>query len=220
MEQPKEAFMTVFEGGMEEIIVKKSRFIATVSPVQSEEEAEGFIEGIRKKYWDASHNCYAYIIGVNNPILRCYDDGEPGRTAGKPILDVLLAKGLHNLAVVVTRYFGGTLLGTGGLVKAYQSAAALGLEQSQIIKKEPGIHIQLTTDYNLIGKIQYYIGQENFSLLSSEYTEIVKLDLILPIDKLPEYEKKLADLTNGLIEIRKIKEAYFAMIHNEVHLFS
>ena len=105
-----EEYKTVYEGGMGEIIEKKSRFIATVRPVQTEEEALGFIEEMRKKYWDATHNCFAYVIGERREIMRCSDDGEPGGTAGKPMLDVLLGEELYNTAVVVTRYFGGTLL--------------------------------------------------------------------------------------------------------------
>ena len=107
----------LYQGGVGEFVMKKSRFIASVSPVETEEEALNFIDGLKKQYWDAAHNCYAYIIGVKNPIMRCSDDGEPSKTAGKPMLDVLLAKELTNLVVVVTRYFGGTLLGTGGLVR-------------------------------------------------------------------------------------------------------
>ena len=117
-----EQYKTVLEGGEGEIIEKKSRFIATVRPVEKEEEALSFIEEMRKKYWDATHNCYAYVIGERQEVMRCSDDGEPGGTAGKPMLDVLLGEELYNTAVVVTRYFGGTLLGTGGLVRAYSKA--------------------------------------------------------------------------------------------------
>ena len=116
----QEEYKTVYRGGEGEIVEKKSRFIATVRPVHSEEEVLAFIEEVKKKYWDARHNCFAYVIGVTNPTLRCSDDGEPAGTAGKPMLDVLTGEGLHDTAVVVTRYFGGTLLGPGGLVRAYQ----------------------------------------------------------------------------------------------------
>lgn len=218
MEQ-MESYNTIYEGGIGEIAVKKSRFIATVRPVETEEEALSFIDGQKKKYWDATHNCYAYVIGRKNPIMRCSDDGEPSQTAGKPMLDVLLAKELTNLVVVVTRYFGGTLLGTGGLVKAYQSATIEGLENSIIIKKEPGVHIRVITDYSLVGKIQYLIGQENFTLISSEYTEVVTLDLIVPSDKLNSFNKSIADISNGTLSPIEIKRAYFAIINGRVHLF-
>ena len=118
------------EGGEGEIVEKKSRFIATVRPVASEEEALAFIEEMKKKYWDARHNCSAFVIGRNQELMRFSDDGEPPGTAGKPMLDVLLGAGLHNTAVVVTRYFGGTLLGTGGLVRAYSGAVQEGLRHA------------------------------------------------------------------------------------------
>ena len=126
-----EEYRTVYEGGRGEIVEKKSRFIATVRPVKKEEEALAFIEEMRKKYWDATHNCFAYVIGERREIMRCSDDGEPGGTAGKPMLDVLLGEKLYNTAVVVTRYFGGTLLGTGGLVRAYSKAAQEGISASR-----------------------------------------------------------------------------------------
>lgn len=214
-----EAYYTIHQGGIGEFVMKKSRFIASVSPVDTEEEALAFIEGLKKQYWDASHNCYAYIIGSKNPIMRCSDDGEPSKTAGKPMLDVLLAKELTNLVVVVTRYFGGTLLGTGGLVKAYQSATLEGLDKSVIIKKEPGIHMQVITDYNLIGKIQYYIGHENIPLISSDYTDIVTLDLMIPIEQVDSFQKKLADLSNGTLTASEKEKLYYAIINREVQLF-
>lgn len=219
MEQALESYNTVYQGGIGEIVMKKSRFIASVNPVENEEDALAFITNLKKKYWDATHNCYAYIIGTGNPIMRYSDDGEPSQTAGKPMLDVLNAKELTNLVVVVTRYFGGTLLGTGGLVKAYQSATVEGLSNSVIIRKEPGVHMQIITDYNLLGKIQYYLGQENLHLISSDYTDIVKLDVMLPIDRIDMFQKKLADLSNGTLTATEIKKAYYAIIDGKVHLF-
>lgn len=137
----QEEYKTVYRGGEGEIVEKKSRFIATVRTVHSEEEVLAFIEEVKKKYWDARHNCFAYVIGVTNPTLRCSDDGEPAGTAGKPMLDVLTGEGLYDTAVVVTRYFGGTLLGTGGLVRAYQGAVKEGLQASTVITKQPGLPV-------------------------------------------------------------------------------
>ena len=128
-----EEYKTLLEGGVGEVTEKKSRFIATAMPVNSEEEAVLFIESIKKKYWDARHNCSAFVVGRNHELKRCSDDGEPSQTAGKPILDVLLAEDIHNAVIVVTRYFGGTLLGTGGLVRAYTKAAKEGLLNSKVI---------------------------------------------------------------------------------------
>ncbi len=122
-----EHYKTIYEGGEGELVEKKSRFIATVRPVETEEEALAFIEEMKKKYWDARHNCYVYSVGMNREATRCSDDGEPSGTAGRPMLDVLLGAGIYNAAIVVTRYFGGVLLGTGGLVRAYSGAVQAGL---------------------------------------------------------------------------------------------
>ena len=128
----------VYEGGEGELIEKKSRFIATVRPVEGEEEALDFIAAMKKKYWNATHNCSAFVVGENQELQRCSDDGEPQGTAGRPMLDVLLGEEVHNAAVVVTRYFGGTLLGTGGLVRAYSKSVQEGLRASKIIEKKIG----------------------------------------------------------------------------------
>lgn len=135
-------YRTVYEGGEGEVVEKKSRFIASVRPVSTEEEALAFIETIRKKHWNASHNCFAYVIGERSELARYSDDGEPGGTAGKPMLDVLKGEALCNTAVVVTRYFGGTLLGTGGLVRAYSQAVKEGLASSVIITKIRGLNLR------------------------------------------------------------------------------
>ena len=128
----------VFEGGEDEIVEKKSRFIATVRPVESEEEALDFIAAMKKKYWNATHNCSAFVVGENQELQRCSDDGEPQGTAGRPMLDVLLGEAVHNVAVVVTRYFGGTLLGTGGLVRAYSPVCTGGTCSQQDYRKDRG----------------------------------------------------------------------------------
>lgn len=141
-------FRTVYRGGTGEIVEKKSRFIATVRLVESEEEALSCLEALRKKYWDARHNCFVYIIGENQETVRCSDDGEPSGTAGRPMLDVVQGAGLRNVLVVVTRYFGGTLLGTGGLVRAYSQAVQEGLANSVLIDEICGVRLLIETDYN------------------------------------------------------------------------
>ena len=123
----------LYQGGVGEIVEKKSRFIASVAPVATEQEALDFIAAKKKEYWDARHNCYAYIIGSKQEIMRCSDDGEPAQTAGRPMLDVLLSASVYNIVVIVTRYFGGVLLGTGGLVRAYQGATKAGLDASVLL---------------------------------------------------------------------------------------
>ncbi len=212
-------FRTVYTGGTGEITEKKSRFIANVAPVPSEEAALEFIEQIKKKYPDARHNCSAYVIGYNDEIQRCSDDGEPSKTAGRPILDVLLGEKIHNTLVVVTRYFGGTLLGTGGLVRAYQNAAKEGLSQSTIIEKFLGQKVQVITDYNGIGKIQYLISQLGITVLKSDYTDIVILTLLIPDDIYQEFCKKTIEATNGKAQILEDCKVYFAEIAGKVELF-
>ena len=141
-----QGYKVVYEGGSGEIVEKKSRFLAAVQPVESEEAAAAFIGAVKKKYWDASHNCSAFTIGRHHELTRCSDDGEPSGTAGRPMLDVLLREDIHNAAVVVTRYFGGTLLGTGGLVRAYQKCTQAGLEGAVIIEKQQGQLLEIGTD--------------------------------------------------------------------------
>jgi uncharacterized YigZ family protein len=213
------SFRTAYTGGTGEITEKKSRFIANVAPVLSEDAALEFIGQIKKKYPDARHNCSAYVIGYHDEIQRCSDDGEPSKTAGRPILDVLLGEKIHNTIVVVTRYFGGTLLGTGGLVRAYQSAAKEGLSQSNIIEKFYGQKVQVRTDYNGIGKIQYLISQLGITVLKSDYTDIVILTLLIPDDIYQEFCKKTIEVTNGKTQIAQDCEVYFAEIAGKVVIF-
>ena len=160
-------YKTVYRGGEAEIIEKKSRFIATVQSVKSEEEAIAFIESLKKKYWNATHNCWAYVIGEHFQTQRCSDDGEPSGTAGKPMLDVLLGEEIHDVVVVVTRYFGGTLLGTGGLVRAYSLSTKQGILASKVITKKYGRKLSIQTDYTGLGKIQYILGQRGLTILNS-----------------------------------------------------
>lgn len=198
------------EGGKGEIVEKKSRFIATLAPANSEEEAAAFIETVKKKYWDARHNCSAFVIGDKAQMTRCSDDGEPSGTAGKPMLEVLLASEVRNVAAVVTRYFGGTLLGTGGLVRAYTQAVQAGLEASEIITMRYGAELEIITDYNGIGKIQYILGQMGLEIQDSEYTDIVTLKLIIPYEQSGMLGKEITEATAGRAHIKEKDKYYFA----------
>ena len=214
-----EQYKTGLEGGTGEIVEKKSRFIATVRPVKNEEEALAFLEEMRKKYWDARHNCYAYSIGKNREFTRCSDDGEPSGTAGRPMLDVILGEDIYNVAVVVTRYFGGVLLGTGGLVRAYSKAVQEGLAGSLVIEKKKGISLKVTTDYTGIGKIQYIAGERQIPILDSEYTDKVVLKLLVPDAETEAVQKAITEGTNGRAGMEKEKELYFAKVNGEVLTF-
>ena len=214
------SYKTIYTGGSGEIVEKKSRFIATLLPVQTEEEAITFIEQMKKKYWDAKHNCSAYTIGLQHELARCSDDGEPAKTAGRPMLDVLLGEDIHNVCVVVTRYFGGTLLGTGGLVRAYQGAVKAGLEQCQLITKEYGIPVTIQTDYNGIGKIQYITAQMELTTLSTEYTDQVLVTVLVTPDTKQAFFKKVTEATSGRAIIEEQDAVWFATIDGEVVFFS
>lgn len=214
-----EQYNTIYEGGEGEIIEKKSRFIATVKLVKTEEEALSFIEEMRKKYWNATHNCYAYVIGERKETMRCSDDGEPSGTAGKPMLDVLLGEDLYNTAVVVTRYFGGTLLGTGGLVRAYSKAVQEGLACSRIITKHHGILLEIGTDYNGVGKLQYLFGQRGIPITDSRYTEDVKLQVLVPKSEENAVKKAVTEATSARASITDLKELYYASLEGEYLTF-
>ena len=214
-----EHYKTIYEGGEGELVEKKSRFIATVRPVETEEEALAFIEEMKKKYWDARHNCYVYSVGMNREATRCSDDGEPSGTAGRPMLDVLLGAGIYNAAIVVTRYFGGVLLGTGGLVRAYSGAVQAGLAASTVIEKHHGISLQVTTDYTGIGKIQYILAQNNIPIADSIYGENVSIQVVVPAQQQEKIEKELIEGTNGKAEIDWEKEVVFAIVEKDLNIF-
>ena len=207
----KKSYKILFEGKSAEIVEKKSRFIATLMPVENEEDALKFIESIKKKYWDARHNCYAFVIGENNEIQRFSDDGEPGGTAGKPMLEVLLTEGIHNAVVVVTRYFGGVLLGTGGLVRAYGRSTKAGLEASVIKERIKGNNITINTDYNGIGKIQYIMSNMGITIHEEEYTDTVNVKATVKMEDCDSFIKQVTEATGGKAEISEPKECWFLM---------
>ena len=211
-----EEYKAVYEGGEGELIEKKSRFIATVIPAEREEEALAFIEAMKKKYWNATHNCSAYVIGEKGQLKRCSDDGEPSGTAGRPMLEVLEGEGIRNVAVVVTRYFGGTLLGTGGLVRAYSSSVKAGLASSVIITKIPGVKLKIETDYTGLGKIQYLLGEMGIRTLDSQYTDHVELDVLVPETMLERVKAELIEGTNGQAKLEEGANCWFADVNGEM----
>lgn len=204
-----DTYRVLLEGAEAELVEKKSRFIATVRKCETEEEAVSFIEEMKKQYWDARHNCSAFVIGSKAELTRCSDDGEPGGTAGRPMLEVLLGEGIRNIAVVVTRYFGGTLLGTGGLVRAYSGAVKAALQNCKTGVMRFGYEIKVTTDYNGIGKILYLIGQESIEPISSDYGEEVSLTLLISAEKTDYLQKAMIEVTCGKVQFEKVNELYF-----------
>ena len=196
-------------GGEGEIVEKKSRFIATVRIVESEEEAQLFIEEMKKKYWDARHNCSAFVIGARGELTRCSDDGEPSGTAGRPMLEVLLGTGIRNIAVVVTRYFGGVLLGTGGLVRAYTQAVQEGIKNCETAVMRFGVRYRFMTDYNGIGKILYLLSERGIEQESADYGENVTLQVIVPVEQAALLVKEVTEATSGKTEITELERTYF-----------
>jgi uncharacterized YigZ family protein len=206
-----QSYDIVYQGGSGEITEKKSRFIAHVFPIHSEEEALEHIEEIRKKYWDARHNCHAFVLGAANEISRCSDDGEPSGTAGRPMLEVLLGAGVHDVLVVVTRYFGGTLLGTGGLVRAYSAAVREGLAASTVITKQPGRRAVIDTDYNGVGKLQYLVAESHVTPEDTQYTDRVTMAVLVPEQQTEEFAQKVTEATAGQAQIEWSDPFYFAV---------
>ena len=198
----------ILESKEAEIVEKKSRFIANIAAVGSEEEALEFIDKIKKKYYDARHNCYAYIIGEDGNKKKCSDDGEPQRSAGMPMMEVLENQGYFDIVAVVTRYFGGTLLGVGGLIRAYQGAVIEGLNKSKSGEIRSGFRAKYRFGYDFYGKIKYIAESENIVIEDTEFDEMVNISLIFEDSRYERLQKKLVEETNANIEqllLEKIK---------------
>ncbi len=196
----------VVDNGRGEIVEKKSRFIAHVFSIKTEDEATTIINQIKKKYWDARHNCFAYVIGDKGEIQRFSDDGEPQGTAGKPILEVITSRDLTNVLVVVTRYFGGVLLGTGGLVRAYQGATIEGLANATLGEIIDGLTANIEFEYTNLGKIQYICEADNIQIDETDYTEKVHMALTIEKEKIDGFVHKLKNEFSGEIQLEDIKE--------------
>ena len=186
----KKKFLICRSGGNGRIIEKKSEFIGEIIPARSEAEAQAFIDSRRKQYWDARHHCYAYITEDGT---KFSDDGEPAQTAGKPMMDILENAGVHDLVLVVTRYFGGTLLGTGGLVRAYQAAAKAALENCELAECLDGVELTYELPYDLYGTLQ----RMNANIVFSEFAECVKIRLVVPCNEKDNFMKKISEASNG-----------------------
>ena len=203
----KEIYKTVARETETLLIEKKSKFISHVKPVSNEEEALEFLSNIRSQHPAATHNVYAYVIDENN-IYRYSDDGEPGGTAGMPVLDTIRNSGLVDVIVVVTRYFGGTLLGTGGLVRAYSASAKYGLEESGIITRIMCDIVSVKTEYDLVGKLQYHFANNEYIITDTVYEKDVTFFIATPKLDTEKVITELTELTNGRVEIKRIAEKY------------
>lgn len=208
MKEMLNEYKTILTEAEAEIIEKKSRFIATVRPVKSEEDARIFIEEMKKKYWNATHNVFAFQLGDRNDIQRFSDDGEPQGTAGMPVLNVLKGEDIKNVAIVVTRYFGGTLLGTGGLVRAYGKAAKEGLLAAGIAELILYAKYEITAEYTDSGKVQYEILQEGHILYDTQYSDKVVFIVFTNVEETEAFEKKMIDVFKGNSPFEKLGEQY------------
>jgi uncharacterized YigZ family protein len=196
-------YFTVKESGEHEIVIEKSRFIAHVFRAETEEQAQEFIQSIKKKYWNASHNCSAYLIGENDQIQKANDDGEPSGTAGVPILEVLKKKKLKDTVVVVTRYFGGIKLGAGGLIRAYGKATSEGIMETGVVERILMLVMHVTVDYTLLGKVENELRSSSYEIKEIHYLDKVKFDVFVTEDLKGLFEDWIIDLTNGKAEIEK-----------------
>lgn len=204
-----EKFKTIEHDSCEEIVEKKSRFIANLIYVESEEQAQDKIKEIKKKYYDARHNCYAYrVIEEDNILRRSSDDGEPSGTAGAPMLNILEKNDIANVLVVVTRYFGGILLGTGGLVKAYSEATLKSIDSNELIEKELGFEIQISTPYTDVQKIEYFLKTNNIKILNKEFLDNVIIFAEISKRDYKEITKKFPKNVNKKMEIKIEKEKF------------
>ncbi len=213
-----EPYKTVHREGCGEITEKKSRFIAHVSHVENEDEALLKIEALKKKYWDARHNCYAYSVGIANPTERYSDDREPAGTAGRPILDVLRGEDLKNTLIVVTRYFGGVLLGTGGLVRAYQASARAGIDACVVARRIPALKVMVTTDYQGLGKLQYLAAKCSVPVIDTDYSDSVRVTILCDEKKLEDISRQMQEVTSGSTTFEKIAEVIYTEADGEVIL--
>ena len=207
MKQLATEYRTVKEFNSDEYIVKRSRFIGYAKPVTTVDEANAFIAEIKSKHWDATHNVYAYILREGG-VKRYSDDGEPQGTAGVPVLDVLEKENVVDVVVVVTRYFGGILLGGGGLVRAYSHSAKIGLDSAKIITMALCLDLEVKCDYTFYGKLGAFLANEGAVILDTQFTDEVKVAFRIKSDFLNELNKKLTELSNGRVSATVVSENF------------
>ena len=203
-----ESYLTVSNTACDEIVIQKSRFIGYAAPCNTEEEAHQFIQKIREKHRDARHHCYAYVIGLNSGIMRYSDDGEPGGTAGMPIMDVLKNEGVVNCCTVVVRYFGGILLGTGGLVRAYTQGCKIALQAANIVRMELSVLQRCRVSYAAWNQIQYSLQKLPVQLKSVDYSDMIEFRFCSRVNDLNESVRILNNLTIGKIIWMDSEEKY------------
>ncbi|MBL4938091.1 YigZ family protein [Clostridium sp. YIM B02515] len=210
------AYLTIKDEASSEFEEKKSIFIGNVRRIYNEDEAKKFINEIRSKHREATHNVYAYIIGENMGIQRYSDDGEPQGTAGVPVLDVVKKNSITDIVVVVTRYFGGTLLGAGGLVRAYSKGASEAIKKGGIVEKVKGCALYITIDYDQLGKIQYICGQNYWHIEDTAYTDKVVVKLYCEISNVEKIKNSIVESTSGKAIFTESEKEYYFKLNNRL----
>lgn len=205
-------YRTVKQTGEAQLEINKSLFIAYVCPVETEEEAINFIDNIKKRHKDANHNCSAYVIGQHGQNQKADDDGEPGGTAGKPILEVINKSGVKNTVIVVTRYFGGIKLGAGGLIRAYTKAAADGLEAAIIVEKQLHTSLAIELSYHLLGTVENQLRLKNYPIQSKEFSEVVKIVALARKGEEDKLIQLVADCTAAQANVQATGEIYLDIL--------
>lgn len=208
-------YKTIYKYGEDEIIINKSRFIGYAKPVETEEEAQAFIEEISKKHYDATHNVWAYVLGLDSMTQRFSDDGEPSGTAGIPMLEVIKKEGLVNLVVVGTRYFGGIKLGAGGLIRAYTRTSKIGIDAGLIVDMILHKIIKIRLDYTLYGSIENFLLTNKYIIKDSSFDDAVNIEVYIRAGQLEAFKNKIIDLTSDTAIIRELGEEYLAMRDNK-----
>lgn len=208
-------YYSVLKYSEAEHVIEKSKFITYTTPVKTEEEATSFISKIKKQNYNATHNVSAYVIGKKSDIKRYSDDGEPSGTAGMPALDTLLKKGITNICVVITRYFGGIKLGTGGLVKAYTESTKLGVEASQLIEFRELMRYKITASYELFSKVQYKLQNSLVYIKDIEYMENVSINIYFEEENKKILEE-LIDLTASNVDLEELPNEYVVFLDDKI----
>lgn len=216
MENRRKTVCLCLKEGSAEIVEKKSRFLSRLFPVRTEEEAEACLERVRKEHRDARHHCYAYILGANGGTEKCSDDGEPAKTAGMPMLELLKKKSLQDCCVVVTRYFGGVLLGTGGLFRAYKKACVQAIDHAIIAERKEGKRIALGFPYGLYGSIRHMAEEKGIFVLKTEFGEGVEAELLIPNEKFDETVKKLSEMSDGNVKTDACAPCFYCVHEGEI----
>lgn len=201
-------YRTIKKNTIYEVDIKKSKFICFLKRVDSEKEANEFIDDIKKENWKATHNCSAYTLGLNDEIQRANDDGEPSGTAGIPMLEILLKRNLKNIVAVVTRYFGGIKLGAGGLIRAYGGAVNRAVDQAGIVERQLQQLIDVTMSYSQSGQIKYYLREANYKIQDISYAKDITYHCVVPLEKEERFKEDIADWTSANAKVKVTNKAW------------